>query len=420
VSRRFIGAFFPDAEFRETRAVIRVDAKADAAPAGAAPLPDDDFLQKTPPVPDRYVARGRVRIRAGWQDVAGFSDSPRERPSPSGNNEPEGDDEPEAERDKAQVLPPLTVDMRLRGDFTVRAKKTRPPPRYSEASLLAAMDGAGKKLTDETLRAAMSDHGLGTPATRAAIIETLLDRGYVVRQGKLLVPTDLGLDLIGSLPVPGLCSAELTGKWEARLARLARGDDGARAFMADIAAYVRELVDAVRSAPPQPPLSPPTSRRAADKTPARRTRAGTKRPTTRRATAEPTKRAPVRKTAERKTTERKTAERKTAERKTPVRKTSSRRRREEAPSVESRSTLPAPGTPVEPKVICPLCRQSHLLWGRRAWGCANFRVCSLVISYENDGQTLSEVDLRRICAARRMTDSNGAASVAGDRQLAKS
>src|SRR6185295_16360009 len=108
-----------------------------------------------------------------WQEVAGFSDTSRERP-PDG--EADSDEDNEKDRDKGQALPPLSVEMRLRGAFSVQAKKTKPPPRYTEASLLAAMDGAGKKLTDEALRAAMQDHGLGTPATRAAIIETLLDR----------------------------------------------------------------------------------------------------------------------------------------------------------------------------------------------------------------------------------------------------
>lgn len=455
VSRRFIGAFFPDAEFRETRAVIRVDAQAtphvEKAATKNAPPPGDDFLHTMPPIPDRYVARGRVRIRAGWQEVAGFSDT-RERPT----SEQEGDDESADEREKVQALPPLSVDMRLRGEFTVRAKKTRPPPRYSEASLLAAMDGAGKKLTDETLRAAMSDHGLGTPATRAAIIETLLDRGYTVRQGKLLIPTELGLDLIGSLPVPGLCSAELTGRWEARLARLSRGDDAAHAFMADIASYVREVVGAVRSAPSQPPLraatptrnaaartASPSRKGAASRRFARRTdetagddatpraapsrRTTTRKPSTRRSSETATTRKPsTRKTSTAKsaaTSERKSAPRKTAERKTTERKTPARRRlAATAPvdsppptmSVEPTTGQPAPGTPIEPKVICPRCRQAPLLWGRRAWGCANFRVCSLVIPYENDGRRLSEIELRRICAAQRMTDSNGAASVPSD------
>jgi DNA topoisomerase-3 len=131
----------------------------------------------------------------------------------------------------------------------VADKRTEPPPRFTDATLLAAMESAGKELDDEALREAMRDRGLGTPATRAQTIETLLERGYVSRVEKSLVPTALGIALIEGLPMPSLASAELTGEWEARLARMARGDDARAAFMRDIDAYVRKIVDEARAAP---------------------------------------------------------------------------------------------------------------------------------------------------------------------------
>ena len=115
------------------------------------------------------------------------------------------------------------------------------------------MESAGKAIDDEALRLAMKDCGLGTPATRAAVIETLLKRDYIARDKQSLVPTATGIGLIEALPVASLASPELTGQWEARLARIARGEDTRAAFMADIARYVAELVDAIRGAPAAPP-----------------------------------------------------------------------------------------------------------------------------------------------------------------------
>jgi DNA topoisomerase-3 len=140
----------------------------------------------------------------------------------------------------------------LDGTFAAQAKKTQPPRRYSEATLLSAMESAGRALDDEELRAAMKDTGLGTPATRAAIIETLLKRGYARRERTLIVATATGRALVESLPVASLASPELTGAWEARLARIARGQESRGRFMEDIAAYVRELVAAVAAVAPSP------------------------------------------------------------------------------------------------------------------------------------------------------------------------
>jgi DNA topoisomerase-3 len=215
VARSFLCAFFPDAEIERSSATLVVE----AAAAPGAPEP-----------PDRYLAKGKLRLVAGWQEVAGI----------------EGD---------AAPLPPIAAGDRLAGTYQAVRKQTEPPRRLTEAALLAAMESAGREIVDEELRAAMKEHGLGTPATRAQIIETLLERGYLVREGKALAPTPLGEELIRRVPVPTLASPELTGRWEARLARMARGAEERERFMADIAGYVREVVDAVRAAPPPPAVA---------------------------------------------------------------------------------------------------------------------------------------------------------------------
>ncbi|HBP17614.1 MAG TPA: DNA topoisomerase III, partial [Planctomycetes bacterium] len=128
-------------------------------------------------------------------------------------------------------------------------KLTEPPRRYSEATLLGAMERAGRDLEEEELRAALRDLGLGTPATRAATIETLIRRRYLGREGKVLRPTPVGRALIGGLPVESLTSAALTGEWEARLARIARGEEDPAAFRRDLRTFVRDAVAALLEAP---------------------------------------------------------------------------------------------------------------------------------------------------------------------------
>jgi DNA topoisomerase-3 len=239
VARRFLGAFHPDAEFALTEVVVRLgppDGPAETEPrAGAEPRDaeagaDETLVTTLPPPPDRYRARGRVRLVAGWQDVAGIG-----QPGQAGHDDEAG-----------PTLPPLAEGQRLDGKLEVLTKQTRPPPRHTEATLLGAMESAGRDISDEQLRAAMRDSGLGTPATRAATIETLIRRTFVARDGKNLVPTDTGIGLIDALPEKSLASPELTGTWEARLARVARGEETRAAFMADISRYVSDVVTAIR------------------------------------------------------------------------------------------------------------------------------------------------------------------------------
>jgi DNA topoisomerase-3 len=121
-------------------------------------------------------------------------------------------------------------------------KVTKPPRRYSDASLLAAMETAGKLVDDDELREAMKDSGIGTPATRAAIIERLIDVGYVERDGRSLVCTEKGLSVIRLLGEHALTSPSLTGDWEHRLGRIEEGEEERSRFMHDIALFAGETV----------------------------------------------------------------------------------------------------------------------------------------------------------------------------------
>jgi len=182
-----------------------------------------------------FRTEGRTRVALGWHAA--------EPPPPA--------------RDDAPLLPAVAVgDVVGTTGAEVIAMKTQPPKRFTEATLLGAMEHAGKDLTEEALRRAMRDSGLGTPATRAAIIETLLTRDFIRRDGKALAPTASGRALIAALPPGGraLRSAELTGTWERRLALMARGADDPAAFMREIRRFTTEVVEAMRDSAPPPAM----------------------------------------------------------------------------------------------------------------------------------------------------------------------
>ena len=124
---------------------------------------------------------------------------------------------------------------------TITEGKAKPKPLHTESTLLAAMETAGKEIEDDTMRQAMKDSGIGTPATRAAIIETLLKREYMVRQQKKLVPTEKGLALHSVVKNMAIANVEMTGKWEAELAKIERGEASADGFTHSIEGYTREI-----------------------------------------------------------------------------------------------------------------------------------------------------------------------------------
>ncbi|WP_437682444.1 DNA topoisomerase 3 [Sorangium sp. So ce131] len=203
------------------------------------------------PVVDRYHSAGSVVEKVGWKVLdIGFGRPPAKprKQGERGGGEGEGG-EGEAERETAdQALPPGLArgEVQLVLDAQAQAKKTRPPPRFTEATLLTAMETAGSSLEEKELSEAMKDSGLGTPATRAAIIETLLRREYIVRKGKLLHATDKGVGLIEVVHAD-VKSPGMTGAWEAKLAQMARGRGDLSSFMEGIASYVRHVVEEVRS-----------------------------------------------------------------------------------------------------------------------------------------------------------------------------
>ena len=164
-----------------------------------------------------FVAKGSVVRQAGWRGV--YREESEEVILPEWN-----------EGDSLQIM-----------GCSMTEGKTKPKPFHTEATLLAAMETAGKEVEDEGMRQAMKDCGIGTPATRAAIIETLLKREYIVRSKKNLVPTEKGLALYSIVKDMNIANVEMTGEWEAALAKIERGELPAEAFMRDIEAYTRKI-----------------------------------------------------------------------------------------------------------------------------------------------------------------------------------
>lgn len=143
---------------------------------------------------------------------------------------------------KEQVIPNWQEGQHITlSGCTITEGKTKPKPLHTESTLLAAMETAGKEIEDDTMRQAMKDCGIGTPATRAAIIETLLKREYMVRQQKKLVPTEKGLALHSVVKNMAIANMEMTGKWEAELAKIERGEASADGFTHSIEGYTREI-----------------------------------------------------------------------------------------------------------------------------------------------------------------------------------
>jgi DNA topoisomerase-3 len=202
VVKRFLAVFFPPAEFMVTTRIstVRNEGKTYS-----------------------FQTNGKVLVKPGWLAVYGK----------------------EAQEDDANLVPVQEGEVVRTESVDVNALRTKPPARYTEATLLSAMEGAGKLIDDDELREAMQEKGLGTPATRAAIIEGLILEKYMVREGRELIPTAKAfqlMTLLRGLDVEDLTRPELTGNWEYQLSQMEKGRLSREAFMAEIAAMTKRVV----------------------------------------------------------------------------------------------------------------------------------------------------------------------------------
>ena len=204
VVKRFLSVFFPAAEYLVTTRITRVEGHP-------------------------FKTEGKVLVNPGWLAVHGK----------------EGQEGTEGNLVAVDAGEKVKTE-----DVTVKANETKPPPRYSEATLLSAMEGAGKMVDDEELKAAMAGRGLGTPATRAQIIENLIGEQYMLREGRELIPTAKGfslMTLLNGLGITELTQPELTGAWEWKLGRIEKGEFTRDEFMREIAEMTRHIVERAKT-----------------------------------------------------------------------------------------------------------------------------------------------------------------------------
>lgn len=200
---RFIAAFYPPAQYEVTTRITRVEG-------------------------EPFKTEGKVLINPGWLEVYGK----------------------EQTQEASDLLPPVPQGQVVTvTSIDISKNSTNPPPRFTEATILTAMEGAGELVEEEELREAMKEKGLGTPATRAQIIENLIDAGYLLRRGRELVPTPKAISTIDLLRkvVPVLTSPQMTGEWEYKLRKIEHGQLSRSEFMEEIKLLTKEIVEKAKT-----------------------------------------------------------------------------------------------------------------------------------------------------------------------------
>lgn len=291
VTRRFIAVFYPDCEISTTTVLGKVGKV-------------------------EFKVTGKQILKPGWRVVFGAEQK-----------------EPDAEsNDEEGVLPDFVKGESGPHTPTLGEKWTQPPKPYTEATLLRAMETAGKLVDNDELRDALKENGIGRPSTRAAIIETLFKRNYIRKERKNLYPTATGIELIGTIHEELLKSAELTGLWEKKLRQIERGTYEARTFLEELKQMVHQVVLNV--------LSDQTGRSI------------TIEQVQPKAEKEPKEKKPRK----------------------------SRAKKEKTDSVQ--------------KPVCPLCGKGTILRGKTAYGCSEYKSgCAFRMDYATYGEGLSEEDL---------------------------
>ena len=325
VVRRFISVFYPECVFNTTT----VNGVAgDEAEKGV-----------------HFRARGKVIVDTGWRDVYSDLQSGGEDITSAQKSKAEGQD---AEDEQVQGILPDFVEGES-GPHTpsLLEKWTKAPAMYSEATLLRAMETAGKLCDDEELRDAMKENGLGRPSTRAAIIETLLRRRYIKKEKKALVATQTGIELIGIIRQELLKSAELTGQWEKKLRQIERGEYEAKSFIEELKQMVCSIVDEVIHDKGQTRVAFTSEEEVAEK-------------------------------------KKRSAESKEGGAKKPARsKKSEGQKAASKPSNAQPQTGAFKYTLATLPQVCPVCGVGQILRGKTAFGCSNFKNgCTFRIPFE--------------------------------------
>ena len=302
VARRFIAAFYPDCEISTTTVLGKVG-KVD------------------------FKVTGKQILKPGWRVVFGAEQK-----------------DPDAETTEEEgVLPDFTKGETGPHKPLLKETWTTPPKPYTEATLLRAMETAGKLVDNDDLRDALKENGIGRPSTRAAIIETLFKRNYIRKERKNLFPTATGKELIGTIQEELLKSAELTGLWEKKLRQIERGTYEAKTFLDELKQMVHQVVINV--------LSDQSTRTITIE--------------------EAAKEAPKEEKKEKKPRK-------------------PRAKKEEAPKEKAVPQQPA-------KPVCPICKKGNILRGKTAYGCSEYKNgCTFRLDYATYGEGLSDEELAKV------------------------
>lgn len=310
IARRFISVFYPDCIVSNTTALGE----------------SDEF---------KFKATGRQIIEEGWRALYPKQEKKRD------------------EDDDSQLIPDFEKGETGPHEPQVFEKETKPPKHHTEATLLRAMETAGKWSDDEEIRDAMKENGIGRPSTRAGIIETLFKRTYIVREKKNIIPTPTGIQLIDTIENDLLKSVELTGLWEGKLRRIERGDYQSSDFLVEMKNMVESLVSDV------------------------------KRETGKMIQLEEKKRRDAKTSA------------KTAG--APSKKT---------PSAKKTDSKEKTQNGIEVK--CPVCRTGKIIKGKAAYGCSEYKAgCGFRINFEVEGKTLTEKQIFSLIEKKKTGEISG-------------
>ncbi|MDF2962818.1 MAG: topoisomerase [Paenibacillus sp.] len=377
VVRRFLSHFYPAAEYKVHTILTNVEQES-------------------------FKSTIKQLLSIGWKVI--YADQKKDKPKTKGKADKAEDEEQAAEEEISTPFSLQAEKAVLCAKAAAKEKETQPPKAYTEGTLLKAMEGAGKQVEDEELRDAMKDSGLGTPATRASVIERLKHVGYIVMQGKRIVITQKGrtaVELIRTAGVDLLTSPEMTGHWERRLNEIARGLASDDTFMANVKKFTNLIIEKVRvqsKAAKQAFESEAQPAGAAKRTRKRGTGAEAAAGEGDAAAAAPAKRTRAKRSSD--------AEAPAAAARTRRGAAAAGEAAQAQPQLRSAARGPAPGGAPQAAAVpartgiaaCPRAGcAGRIIAGKRGYGCTEYKAgCGFVIWKDSFGAALSEQDARQL------------------------